>query len=190
MEAQPRRAVARPRSAAHGHLSPGLLGPRAVRGGASVPNPAEVHRRDQGRQPVVPRCSTSTRKISTPGLDHQAGRLDGNRVLFHSLEMSEEEVRARFHASSRHRPGLPQDHPDHAAGPDRGPGHVPEVHRGAGASGWRPGVEHWTCTRRRTGRSPRSVVATRCGEYDLSVIDYVGLMTSGRRRACRSTTGG
>lgn len=103
--------------------------------------------------------------------------LGGNRVLFYSLEMSEEEVRARFHAAMASELNYPQltmtalldRHVDlsqyrkfHGELGEKltACGGVLDVHTPA------------------LGPVSPSVVKARAGDYDLVVIDYVGLMAS------------
>ena len=78
--------------------------------------------------------------------------MTGNRALVYSLEMSEEEVRARFHASLASRARLPHDHPDQPARPTRWSGTCTRSSSASSGSGCRAGVATWTCTPRRTGR--------------------------------------
>ena len=101
--------------------------------------------------------------------------LDGNRVLFYSLEMSEEEIRARFHASLAQEMGYPtitltnllDRHLDRAlvrrfhgelVGRIEEHGGVLDLHTPA------------------DGPVSPSVIAARASEYDLTIVDYVGLM--------------
>jgi len=101
---------------------------------------------------------------------------DGNRVLFYSLEMSEEEVRARFHAAWATDLGYPKI--TLTALRDR---HVdrPMYKKFIGELGDR--LE--ACGGALDVHTPAdglvspSVIASRCGEYQLTVVDYVGLMT-------------
>jgi replicative DNA helicase len=101
--------------------------------------------------------------------------LDGNRCLFFSLEMSEEEVRGRFHAALASHLGYPSITVDslrdwrvdeqlyrrfigELAERLEATGGVLDIHTPA------------------QGPVSPSVVAALCGEYDLTTIDYVGLM--------------
>lgn len=99
--------------------------------------------------------------------------MDGNRVLFYSLEMSESEVRARFHAALASDLGfsaitvnnLYDRHVDrqmyrefHDRLAERLTEGTLDVHTPA------------------DGPVSPSVVAARASEYDLTIIDYVGLM--------------
>jgi len=102
---------------------------------------------------------------------------DGNRVLFHSLEMSEEEVRARFHASFAADLGYPKitlttlrDRTVDRAMYKKLIGEL-----GERMEAWGGALDVHTPA---DGPVSPSVVATRCGEYQLSVIDYIGLMTA------------
>ena len=101
--------------------------------------------------------------------------LDGNRVLFYSLEMSEEEVRGRFHASLAQLIGYPSitvnalrdgrvEEPLYRK-------FIGELSERLEACGGVLDV-HTPAD----GPVSPSVVASRCSEYDLTVIDYVGLM--------------
>jgi replicative DNA helicase len=103
------------------------------------------------------------------------GVLTGNRVLFYSLEMSEAEVRARFHACLGTEMGYPsitlsnlRDRSVDRALYRRFIGELEERMTATGG-----------CLDVHTpadGPVSPSVVASRCGEYQLTVIDYVGLM--------------
>jgi replicative DNA helicase len=102
--------------------------------------------------------------------------LDGNRALFFSLEMSEEEVRARFHASLATDMGYPSltlselrdRHVDMAVYRK----FIGELGERLAACGGSLDV-HTPAD----GPVSPSVVAARCPEYDLTTIDYVGLMS-------------
>lgn len=102
---------------------------------------------------------------------------DGNRVLFYSLEMSEEEVRARFHAAWATDLGYPRitlsalrdRHVDRAMY-KKFIGELKERLEACGGS-----LDVHTPA---DGPVSPAVVATRCGEYHLTVVDYVGLMTA------------
>jgi hypothetical protein len=98
--------------------------------------------------------------------------LDGHRVMFYSLEMSEMEVRARFHAALATHYGVPgitmQDIRDRRVDlhaykqfiselDDRLEG-VLDIHTP------------------KDGPVSPSVVATKADEYSLNVVDYIGLM--------------
>jgi replicative DNA helicase len=101
---------------------------------------------------------------------------DGNRVLFYSLEMSEEEVRARFHASLATELGyhsitlsaLRDRRVDRAMYRK----FIGEL--GERLEGWGGALDVHTPA---DGPVSPSVVAARCSEYDLTTIDYVGLMS-------------
>ena len=71
-EAQPKRALAKPRPLLTDHRAPGRLGRAPLLRGAALPHPAAVHRRDQGGQPVVPGRPARTGQERPPGVDHQA----------------------------------------------------------------------------------------------------------------------
>lgn len=103
------------------------------------------------------------------------GLLTGNRVLFHSLEMSEEEVRARFHAVLATAMGYPsitlsglRDRSVDTAVYRRFIGELEDRMKETGG--------HLDVHTPADGPVSPSTVAARCGEYDLTVIDYVGLM--------------
>jgi replicative DNA helicase len=103
--------------------------------------------------------------------------LTGNRVLFYSLEMSEEEVRARFHAALAIEMGYRKltltNLLDHRVDLDEyrlflgelkdrlltGEGHL-DVHTPA------------------DGPVSPATVAAHCGDYDLVIIDYITLMAA------------
>jgi replicative DNA helicase len=100
----------------------------------------------------------------------------GNRVLFYSLEMSEEEVRARFHASLATELGYPsltlsaiRDHRVDRAVYRRFVGELTER-----MGDWGGALDVHTPA---DGPVSPSVVAARASEYALTVVDYVGLMT-------------
>ena len=102
---------------------------------------------------------------------------DGNRVLFYSLEMNEEEVRARFHASLASDLGYPKitlnalrDRQVDRAMYRKFIGELKER-----MEAWGGGLDVHTPA---DGPVSPSVVATRCSEYELTVVDYVGLMTA------------
>ena len=102
--------------------------------------------------------------------------LDGNRVLFYSLEMSEEEVRARFHASLAHEMGYPsltltelRDRHVDVAVYRRFIGELAERLDACGGV-----LDVHTPA---DGPVSPSVVAARASEYAMTTIDYVGLMT-------------
>ncbi len=100
----------------------------------------------------------------------------GNRVLFYSLEMSEAEVRARFHASLATTMGystitvenLRSRHVDLAVYRKF---HGELLER---LKGWGGALDVHTPA---DGPVSPSVVASRASEYDLIIIDYVGLMS-------------
>jgi replicative DNA helicase len=103
--------------------------------------------------------------------------LDGNRVLFYSLEMSEEEVRARFHASLATLLGYSgitlsalRDRRVDEAVYRKFIGELKERLEACGGF-----LDVLTPA---DGPVSPSVVAARCGEYDLTTIDYIGLMRS------------
>ena len=102
--------------------------------------------------------------------------LAGNRVLFYSLEMSEDEVRARFHASLATEMGYPgitlsnlRSYNVDRALYRKFIGELAERLEGTGGS-----LDIHTPA---DGPVSPSTVATRCGEYHLTNIDYVGLMS-------------
>ena len=104
------------------------------------------------------------------------GVLQGNRVLFYSLEMSEEEVRARFHASLASEMGYPsitlsnlRSYNVDRAAYRKFIGELEERMKDSGGA-----LDVHTPA---DGPVSPSVVAARCGEYQLTCIDYVGLMT-------------
>ena len=104
------------------------------------------------------------------------GLLTGNRVLFHSLEMSEEEVRARFHACLATSMGYPsitlsglRDRSVDTAVYRKFIGELEDRMKDTGG--------HLDVHTPADGPVSPSTVAARCGEYDLTVIDYVGLMS-------------
>lgn len=103
------------------------------------------------------------------------GVLTGNRVLFYSLEMSEEEVRARFHASLATQMGYPSITLTRlrARSVDRKVYRqfVGELTERLAASG---GCLHVHTPK--DGPVSPAVVASRCGDYHLTIVDYVGLM--------------
>jgi replicative DNA helicase len=109
--------------------------------------------------------------------------LDGNRVLFFSLEMSEEEVRARFHASLACEMGYPslrltelRDRHVDVAVYRKFTGELKERLEAIGGA-----LDVVTPA---DGPVSPSVVAARCSEYDMTTVDYVGLMsTDGGGRA-------
>jgi replicative DNA helicase len=103
--------------------------------------------------------------------------LTGNRVLFYSLEMSEAEVRARFHACLGTAMGYPgvtltslRSRAVDRAAYKRFIGELGERLAGCGGV-----LDVHTPA---DGPVSPSVVAARAGEYDLIVIDYVGLMAA------------
>lgn len=101
--------------------------------------------------------------------------LDGNRVLFYSLEMSEEEVRARFHVCLAKPMGYPAITMDALMGRLADRAMYREFHE-------RLADRLEECQGTLDVHTPAdgpvtpSTVAARAGEYDLTVIDYVGLM--------------
>jgi replicative DNA helicase len=103
--------------------------------------------------------------------------LDGNRVLFYSLEMSEEEVRARFHASLATDLGYPKltlsELRDRRVDMPMYRKFIGELGERLEATGGVLDV-HTPAD----GVVSPSAVAARCGEYDLTTIDYVGLMAA------------
>lgn len=102
--------------------------------------------------------------------------LAGNRALFYSLEMSEEEVVARFHACVATAMGYPSITLSNLR--DRNVDHqtyktfIGELKDRLEATG---GLLHVHTPA--DGPVSPSVVAARCGEYDLTTVDYVGLMS-------------
>jgi replicative DNA helicase len=103
------------------------------------------------------------------------GLLTGNRVLFHSLEMSEEEVRARFHACLATEMGYPSitlsNLRDRSVDRDTYKRFIGEL-----ADRMKDTGGHLDVHTPADGPVSPSTVAARCGEYDMTVIDYVGLM--------------
>lgn len=103
------------------------------------------------------------------------GLLTGNRVLFHSLEMSEEEVRARFHASLATEMGYPSitlsNLRDRTVDRDTYRRFIGELGDRMEACGG-----HLDVHTPADGPVSPATVAARCSEYDLTVVDYVGLM--------------
>ena len=103
------------------------------------------------------------------------GLLTGNRVLFHSLEMSEEEVRARFHASLATEMGYPSitlsNLRDRTVDRDTYRRFIGELGDRMEACGG-----HLDVHTPADGPVSPATVAARCNEYDLTVVDYVGLM--------------
>lgn len=108
--------------------------------------------------------------------------LAGNRVLFYSLEMSEEEVRARFHASLATAMGYPSITLTNlrARSVDRSVYRefLGKLSERLGESG---GVLHVHTPK--DGLVSPSVIAARCDEYQLVVVDYIGLMATDGRGA-------
>jgi replicative DNA helicase len=102
--------------------------------------------------------------------------LAGNRALYYSLEMSEEEVVARFHACVATAMGYPaitlSNLRDHNVDRDQYKRFIGELRDRLEATG---GVLHIHTPA--DGPVSPSVVAARCGEYDLTTVDYVGLMS-------------
>lgn len=100
--------------------------------------------------------------------------LTGNRVLFYSLEMSEAEVRARFHAAMATVLGYSITVSDlRAHRVDRAlyrklHGEIAEKLEAVGG--------YLDVHTPKDGPVSPSVVASRCTEYDLTIVDYVGLM--------------
>jgi replicative DNA helicase len=101
--------------------------------------------------------------------------LDGHRVLFYSLEMSEDEVCGRFHASLAPQLGYPsitlsglRDRTVDLAVYRKFIGELTERLEATGG--------YLDIHTPADGVVSPSVVASRVGEYDLTVIDYVGLM--------------
>jgi replicative DNA helicase len=110
------------------------------------------------------------------------GVLAGNRVLMYSLEMSEEEVRARFHASLATSMGYPsitltnlRSHNVDRKIYQRFHGELAERMEACG------GVLHIHTPK--DGPVSPAVVASRCGEYQLTIVDYIGLMATDGRGA-------
>jgi replicative DNA helicase len=103
------------------------------------------------------------------------GLLSGNRVLFHSLEMSEEEVRARFHACMATEMGYPaitlSGLRDRTVDREQYKTFIGEL-----ADRMKDTGGHLDVHTPADGPVSPSTVAARCGEYDLTVVDYVGLM--------------
>jgi replicative DNA helicase len=103
--------------------------------------------------------------------------LDGNRSLFYSLEMSEDEVRGRFHASLATHLGYHgitvNSLRDRRVDTDLYRKFIGELKERLEATGGVLDV-HTPAD----GPVSPSVVAARCGEYDLTTIDYVGLMAA------------
>ena len=103
--------------------------------------------------------------------------LDGNRSLFCSLEMSADEVRGRFHASLATDLGYHgitvNSLRDNRVDTDLYRKFIGELTERLEASG---GVLDVITPA--DGPVSPSAVAARCGEYDLTVVDYVGLMKS------------
>lgn len=101
----------------------------------------------------------------------------GNRVLFYSLEMSEEEVRARFHASFASDLGFPSltvtDLLRHTADLETYRRFL-DVLDGK-LEAWGGGLDVHTPA---DGRVSPATVAGRCGDYELTIVDYVGLMAA------------
>jgi len=103
--------------------------------------------------------------------------LQGHRILFFSLEMSEEEVVGRFHAALATEMGYPtltltalRDRRVELASYRKFIGELAEKLADCGG-----GLDIHTPA---DGKVSPSTVASRCGEYDLTCIDYVGLMAS------------
>ena len=102
--------------------------------------------------------------------------LVGNRVLFYSLEMSEEEVVARFHACVATKMGYPsitltnlRDRNVDRETYKKFIGELKDRLTDAGGA-----LDIHTPA---DGPVSPSVVAARCGEYQMTNIDYVGLMS-------------
>ena len=102
--------------------------------------------------------------------------LTGNRVLFHSLEMSEEEVVARFHACVATKMGYPsitltnlRDRNVDLGVYKKFVGELKDKLKDAGGA-----LDIHTPA---DGPVSPSTVAARCGEYQLTIVDYVGLMS-------------
>jgi replicative DNA helicase len=95
--------------------------------------------------------------------------LAGNRVLFYSLEMSEDEVRARFHASLATEMGYPSITLSNLR--------AWNVDRAAYRRFHGELAERLDIHTPADGPVSPAVVAARCGEYHLTNIDYVGLMS-------------
>ena len=102
--------------------------------------------------------------------------LAGNRALFHSLEMSEEEVRARFHAVLAPSMGYPSitlsNLRDRNVDRDTYRTFIGELSDRLKDSGGALDI-HTPAD----GPVSPSVVAARCGEYELTSVDYVQLMS-------------
>ena len=103
--------------------------------------------------------------------------LAGNRVLFYSLEMSEEEVRARFHAALASDMAYPTltmtnllDRRVELAAYRSFHGELAERLTVCGGA-----LDVHTPA---LGPVSPSVIATRASEYDLVIVDYVGLMSA------------
>ena len=188
-ECQAPPGLAKPTAAAHRYRLPRRVGHQAVRGGAAVPT---LQRHTGGIRAgnlwyVAGRPGQGKWAHLTSFAKHAV--LTGNRVLFYSLEMSEEEVRARFHASLATEMGYPSitlsNLRDHA----RGPGGVPEVHRGAdrapGGGRRLPGRAH---AGGRTGLTLGGRSAVRGVPADRHRLR--GADDPGRRWPRRSMTGG
>ena len=105
----------------------------------------------------------------------KAAVLAGNRVLFYSLEMSEREVRARFHACLATEMGYPSitltNLRDRRVDTEVYRRFIGELAERLTASGGALDI-HTPAD----GAVSPSVVAARCGEYQLTVVDYIGLM--------------
>ena len=101
--------------------------------------------------------------------------LTGNRALFYSLEMSEEEVVARFHAVWATSMGFPSitlsNLRDRNVDRDTYKKFIGELKDRMEVAGGALDI-HTPAD----GPVSPSVVAARCGEYQLTTIDYVGLM--------------
>jgi len=102
--------------------------------------------------------------------------LAGNRVLFYSLEMSEEEVVARFHACVATQMGFPSitltNLRDRNVDRETYKKFVGELKDKLADAGGALDI-HTPAD----GPVSPSVVAARCGEYQMTNIDYVGLMS-------------
>lgn len=101
--------------------------------------------------------------------------LKGNRVMFYSLEMSEMEVRFRFHATLARHFGYDginlTDLRDRRVDLETYKTFVNELNdKLAATGGW---LDVHTP---KDGPVSPSIVATRAGEYHLNVVDYIGLM--------------
>jgi replicative DNA helicase len=105
----------------------------------------------------------------------KAAVLAGNRVLFYSLEMSEEEVRARFHAALASEMGYPTitltNLRSRAVDLTVYRKFVGELNERLEACGGSLDV-HTPAD----GPVSPSVIAARCSEYHLTVVDYITLM--------------